>query len=162
MIHFFFIIKIKPPAQTCKMAAKWYNSSDTNSRVFYGVYNCSTVHNDHDIENVILKMKKTLEIEIWKIYRLQSSNGEKQADKRPISKQKLRTDCQKSLFFLVVWPPNGSLSPPKMLGTPKINSRNFLNNKISTFYCWLYFPTSIVHILDYLLTPERIARQQNV
>ena len=34
----FYIIKIEPPAYTCKMAAKYYNSSDTNSRVTYGVY----------------------------------------------------------------------------------------------------------------------------
>ena len=26
----------------------------------------------------------------------------------------------------------------------------FLNNKVSTFYCWLYFLTSIVQILDFL------------
>ena len=53
----FFIIKIKPPAQTCKMAAKRYNSSDTISRVIYGVYNCSTLHNDHDKENIIHNKK---------------------------------------------------------------------------------------------------------
>ena len=116
----FFIIKIKPLTQTCKMAAKRYNSSDTISSVIYGVYNSSTLHNDHDKENIILKIiKKTLEMEIWKIYRLQSSNGEKQADKRPIPKQKPCIDRQKSSFFLVVWPRNGSLSPPKMLVTPK-------------------------------------------
>ena len=51
--------------------------------------------------------------------RLQRSNGEKQANKRPIPKQKPCTDCQKSSFFLVVWPRNGSMSPLKMLGTPK-------------------------------------------
>ena len=53
----FIIIKIKPLAQTCKMAAKRYNSSDTISRVIYGVYNSSTLHNDHDKENIILKIK---------------------------------------------------------------------------------------------------------
>ena len=54
------------------------------------------------------------------------------------------------------------LEPPTNVGDSKINSIKFLNYKISTFYCWLYFPTSIVHILDYLLTPERFARQQLV
>ena len=98
----------KPPRDT---------TPHTISRVIYGVYNSSTLHNDHDKENII--HKKTLEIEIWKIYRLQSSNGEKQANKRPIPKQKPCIDRQKSSFFLVVWPRNGSLSPPKMLGTPK-------------------------------------------
>ena len=28
---FFCFIKLKPPAQTCKMTAKWFNSLDTNS-----------------------------------------------------------------------------------------------------------------------------------
>jgi hypothetical protein len=60
----FFIIKIKPPAQTCKMAAKRYNSSDTISRVIYGVYNSSTQQNDHDKENSILKKKKKKKLEI--------------------------------------------------------------------------------------------------
>ena len=93
------------------MAAKCYNTSDTNSRVIYGQWSWYRKYHP--------KYQKTLEIEMWKIYRLQSSNGEKQADKRPIPTQKPCTDCQKSSFFLVVWPPNGSLSPPQMLGTPK-------------------------------------------
>ena len=48
------------------MAAKRYNSSDTISRVIYGVYNSSTLHNDHDKENIILKIKKTLELKYEK------------------------------------------------------------------------------------------------
>ena len=31
---FFYFIKIKPPALTCKMAAKWFNSLDTNSNMY--------------------------------------------------------------------------------------------------------------------------------
>jgi hypothetical protein len=116
----FFIIKIKPPAQTCKMAAKRYNSSDTISRVIYGVYNSSTLHNDHDKENIILKIKIKKH---WKLkyekYTGFKAEMEKNRDKRPIPKQKPCIDRQKSSFFLVVWPRNGSLSPPKMLGTPK-------------------------------------------
>ena len=46
------------------------------------------------------------------------------------------------------------LEPPKNVGDSKINSRKLFDNIISTFYCWLYFPTSIVHNLDYLLTPS--------
>jgi hypothetical protein len=42
------------------MAAKRYNFSDTISRVIYGVYNSSTLHNDHDKENIILKIKKNI------------------------------------------------------------------------------------------------------
>ena len=44
--------------------------------------------------------------------------------------------------------------PPKNVGDSKINSRKLFDNTISFFYCWLYFPTSIVHNLDYLLTPS--------
>ena len=79
--------KNQTPAQTCKMAAKWYNSSHT--RIIYGVYNCSTLHNDHDIENIILKIKNKIKIEMSKIYRLQAWNGEKQADKRKTNKNRV-------------------------------------------------------------------------
>ena len=126
-----FVMKFYPRKLLCKSGtfplqkratfhAKPWVLRESLGVVGYGVYNCSTVHNDHDKENISLKKnKKTLEIEMWKICRLQSLNGEKQADKRPIPKQKPCTDCQKSSFFLVVWPRNGSLSPPQMLGTPK-------------------------------------------
>ena len=33
MTFFFYFIKFKPPAYTCKMAAKWFNSLDTNSKL---------------------------------------------------------------------------------------------------------------------------------
>ena len=79
----FIIIKIKPPAQTCKMAAKRYNSSDTISRVIYGVYNSSTLHNDHDKENIILKIKKH-----WKLKYEKYTGFKAQMEKnRPIRDQ---------------------------------------------------------------------------
>ena len=124
--------------------------------------NSSTVHNDHDIGNIILKIKKTLEIEMWKICRLQSPNGEKQADKRPIPKTKTVYRLSKILVFPGCMASQWFLEPPKIVGDYKINYKNIWNNKTSPFYCWLYFPTSIVHILDYLLTPERYTCQQNI
>ena len=31
---------------------------------FYGVYNCSTLHNDHDIENIVIKIKNKQSLDI--------------------------------------------------------------------------------------------------
>ena len=65
------------------MAAKCYNTSDTNSRVIYGVYNCSTLHNDHDIENIILNIKKH-----WKLKCEKYTGFKAQMEKnRPIRDQ---------------------------------------------------------------------------
>ena len=48
IIFFFYFIKIKPPAQTCKMAAKCLNSLDTNSMLtyFYSITNLATGKED--------------------------------------------------------------------------------------------------------------------
>ena len=65
------------------MDDKRYNSSDTISRVIYGVYNCSTQHNDQDIENIILKIKKH-----WKLKYEKYTGFKAQMEKnRPIRDQ---------------------------------------------------------------------------
>ena len=91
------------------------------------------------------------------IYRTQGKTA-KQANMRPIPNHTPSTTsffpgCMALRWFLQTY---------KNIGDLKINSRKFFNNKTSTFYCWLYFLTSIIQVLHFLLTRECFACQQNV
>ena len=46
---FFYFLKFKPPALTCKMAAKWFKSLDTNSR-----WNARKIQKTNFISMIIL------------------------------------------------------------------------------------------------------------
>ena len=115
----------------------------------------------------ILKINKNIENWNWKILKCEKYTGFKaeMEKNRPIRDQFPHRNCVpivKCPHFS--WLYGLAMVPwaPKNVGDSKINFRKLFDNTISTFYCWLYFPTSIVHNLDYLLTPERYACQRNV